>query len=264
MRSTSFVNSAVAELTERAARLRGHRVVPTAVGFSGMILIEAPSLADHRGRLRVAKTLVTHTEETSRRFSTTPHPEYGGIDRHTRTMSGGILNQAGDTRVQRHRPATPDALLKAIAPYREQIVMAAACLLTWYGLADLCADPGIPGVLGHALAMKAIHGGKATHDTIDAPKIAVRRRGGMLPQASVSPRERRATRDLRRRRPPLARQRGALLAHVQQTHSPSHLPAIGTKLADTANRDGVTARVTAPAVQHSLDVDLARLGSDEA
>jgi hypothetical protein len=37
MRSTSFVNSAVAELTERAARLRGHRVVPTAVGFSGML-----------------------------------------------------------------------------------------------------------------------------------------------------------------------------------------------------------------------------------
>jgi hypothetical protein len=33
--------------------------------------------------------------------------------------------------------------------------------------------------------MKAIHGGKAKHDQIDAQKIAVLRRGGLLPQASV-------------------------------------------------------------------------------
>jgi transposase len=52
---------------------------------------------------------------------------------------------------------------------------------TW--LADLCAAEGIPFVLGHALYMKAIHGGKAKHDKIDAQKIAVLLRGGMLPQA---------------------------------------------------------------------------------
>jgi len=33
--------------------------------------------------------------------------------------------------------------------------------------------------------MKAIHGGKAKNDTIDAQKIAVLRRGGMLPHAYV-------------------------------------------------------------------------------
>jgi hypothetical protein len=44
--------------------------------------------------------------------------------------------------------------------------------------------------------MKAIHGGKAKHDTIDAHKMAALLRGGMLPQASVYPAERRATRDL--------------------------------------------------------------------
>jgi hypothetical protein len=54
-------------------------------------------------------------------------------------------------------------------------------------------------VLGHALDRKAIHGGKAKHDTIDAPKIAMRLRRGMLPQASVYPEEMRATRDLLRR-----------------------------------------------------------------
>ena len=48
-------------------------------------------------------------------------------------------------------------------------------------------EKGYPFVLGHALSMKAIHGGKAKNDTIDAHKIAVRLRGGMLPQAYVYP-----------------------------------------------------------------------------
>src|SRR3989441_3974372 len=144
-----------------------------------------------------------------------------------------------------------------ISPYREQIVLAAECLFTWYWLADLCADHGIPFVLGHALYMKPIHGGKAKNDKIDAHKIAVLLRGGMLPQASVSPAERRATRDLLRRRMPLARQRGALLAHVHHTNSQYHLPAIGTKIASKANRDGVAERFADPAVQKSIEVDLA-------
>ena len=41
--------------------------------------------------------------------------------------------------------------------------------------------------------MKAIHGGKAKNDKIDAHKIAVLLRGGMLPQAYVYPAEMRAT-----------------------------------------------------------------------
>jgi hypothetical protein len=57
--------------------------------------------------------------------------------------------------------------------------------------------------------MQAIPGGNATHDRIEAQNSAVRRRGGMLPQASVYPAERRATRDLRRRRIPCRRQRAA-------------------------------------------------------
>jgi transposase len=171
-----------------------------------------------------------------------------------------ILNQAGETLLHRHMQATPEALLKAIAPYRDQIVMAAECMFTWYWLADLCADQGIPVVRGHALSMKAIHGGKAKHDTLDAHNIAVLLRGGMLPQASVYPREMRATRDLLRRRTHLARTRGELLAHVQHTNRQYHLPAIGQKIAYQAHRDGVAARFTDPAVHKSLEVDLALIG----
>ena len=134
-------------------------------------------------------------------------------------------------------------------------------LFTWYWLADLCAQEGIPFVLGHALYMKAIHGGKAKNDKIDAHKIAVLLRGGMLPQAYVYPAEMRATRDLLRRRMSLMRQRAALLTHVQNTNSQYNLPEIGKKLAYKANREGVAERFPDPAVQQSIEVDLALLNS---
>ena len=143
------------------------------------------------------------------RFSTNQHPFYCGIDLHARTMYVCILSQDGEVVLHRNMPARPDALLKAIAPYRDGIVIAVACIFTWYWLADLCAHEGLPFVLGHALSMQAIHGGKAQNDTIDSQKIAVLLRGGMRPQASVDPAAMRATRDLLRRRMHLMRNRAA-------------------------------------------------------
>src|SRR2546426_3966754 len=191
------------------------------------------------------------------RFSTQQHPFYCGIDLHARTMYLCILNQDGEILVHRNMPAGPEPFLKAIAPYREDIVIAVECIFTWYWLADLCAREDIPFVLGHALYMKAIHGGKAKHDKIDAHKIAVLLRGGMLPQAYVYPAEMRATRDLLRRRMHLTHKRAELLAHVQNTNSQYNLPAIGKKIAYKANRDGVAERFADPAVQKSIEVDLA-------
>ena len=172
-----------------------------------------------------------------------------------------ILDQAGATLLHRNMAATPEALRKASAPYREQSVLAAACMLPWYWLADLCADHGLPFVLGHALYRKALHGGKAKNDQSDAQPIAVLVRGGMLPQASGEPAERRAPRDLLRRRMHLARTRGALLAHVHPTNSQYHLPASRQQIAYTTTRDGVAERFAEPAVHKSSAGDLALLTS---
>jgi len=114
------------------------------------------------------------------RFYTTQHPFYCGIDLHARTMYLCILHQAGEMMLHRNMKARPEMLLKAIAPYRDDIVVAVECIFTWYWLADLCAREGIPFVLGHALSMKAIHGGKAKNDKIDSQTIAVLLRGGMI------------------------------------------------------------------------------------
>jgi transposase len=133
------------------------------------------------------------------RFYTKQHKAYGGIDLHARSMYVCILSQDGEILRHRNMKTSPETWLKAMAPYREDLVVAVECLLTWYGLADLCAQEQMPFVLGHALYMKAIHGGKANNDKIDAQNIAVLLRGGRLPQAYVYPAEMRATRDWLRR-----------------------------------------------------------------
>src|SRR5215470_16446110 len=152
---------------------------------------------------------------------------------------------------------TPDLFLKAIAPYREDMAVAVECIFTWYWLADLCGKGNIPFVLGHALYMKAIHGGKAKNDKIDAHKIAVLLRGGMLPQAYVYPAEMRATRDLLRRRCHLVHKRAELLVHIQNTNSQYNLPEMGKKLAYKANREGVAEHFPDPSVRKSIEVDVA-------
>ena len=178
-------------------------------------------------------------------------------------MSRCVLNHAGESVLHRHMQAAPAPFLKAMTPVREDIVVSVACLFTWYWLADFWAREGMPFVLGHALYRRAIHGGQATHDTIDAHKMALLRRGGMLPQASVDPAAMPATRDRLRRRRPRRRTRAALRAHIHQTNSQYHLPAFGKKLADKANRQGVAACFPAPAVQQRIEVDRARIDHDD-
>ena len=148
------------------------------------------------------------------------------------------------------------SFLKAIAPYREDIAVGVECMFTWYWVADLCSQEKIPFVLGHALYMKAIHGGKAKNDKIDAHKIAVLLRGGMLPMAYVYPPQMRATRDLLRRRMYLMRKRAELLVHVQNTNSQYHLPEFGKRISQKKNRDGVAERFNDASVQKSIETDL--------
>jgi transposase len=196
-------------------------------------------------------------EEDRMRFYNRQHRYYCGIDLHVKTMYVCILDAAGQVRVHRTLQSTPEAFLETVAPYRDDLVVAAECMFTWYWLADVCAAEGIAVELGHALAMKAIHGGKAKNDKIDSHKIAVLLRGGMLPQADVYPVGMRATRDLLRRRLHLVRKRGQLLTHIQNTRAQYNLPAFEKRLAYPGNRDGVVEHFPDPSVRKSIEVDVA-------
>lgn len=197
------------------------------------------------------------------RFYTARHKHTCGVDLHTRSMYVCVLDPEGKPLLHEDLPADPASFLKAIAPFRDDLVVGAECTFSWYWLADLCQDQQIPFILGHALYMKAIHGGKAKNDRIDAAKIARLLQGGLLPQAYVYPRIMRATRDLLRRRMRMVRLRADLLAHIQNTCSQYNLPQFTRKLCYAANREGALDRFRGegldPAVADIVQADLASI-----
>jgi transposase len=200
----------------------------------------------------------THPPEVMMRFYTNTHRFYCGIDLHTRTLSLCILDGTGVIVCEQTLPPLPDELLATLAPYRDGLVVGCECLFAWYWLADLCAAEGIPFVLGHALYLKAIHGGKTKTDKIDAQKLARLLRGGTFAIAYVYPKAMRATRDLLRRRSYLVHKRAELLAHLQMTFLQYNLNPPAQKLCYAANRAALDLAVFADASTRSmLAADLA-------
>jgi transposase len=198
------------------------------------------------------------------RFYTQQHKHYCGIDLHARMMYLCILDAAGAVLLWRNIECSPKAFLSAVKAFRDDLVVAVECMFTWYWLADLCAREGIGFVLGHALYMRAIHGGKAKNDRIDAQKIAALLRGGMIPQAYVYPPEMRATRDLLRRRNHLMRKRAELIAHIQNTISQYNLAPLEHPIQKRCDREGLLAHFPDPQVRNSVALDLAMIEQYDA
>ena len=193
------------------------------------------------------------------RFYTQQHRYTCGIDLHARSLYVCILDDTGQIRVHKNIKATPQALLKLIADYQDDLIIGVECMFSWYWIADFCADHGIEFVLGHALYMKAIHGGKAKNDKIDSEKIARLLKGGMFPYAYVYPRGMRAHRDLMRRQIKLTRERGELMSHIKNTLSQYNLPANTENLRYAKHREPLRTAFPDPSVQRSIDLDLARI-----
>ena len=190
------------------------------------------------------------------RFFTDRHQFYCGVDLHARSMYLCILDDDGQTKLHKNIKAEPDAFLEAIAPVIDHVVVGVECIFTWYWLADLCAEQDIPFVLGHALYMKAIHGGKAKNDRIDSYKIAVLLRGGTFPMAYVYPAEMRATRDLLRRRNYLTRKRADLLSHIQNTNSQYNMEPFPERITYKRHREGIADQFIDPDIRVSMEADL--------
>jgi transposase len=193
------------------------------------------------------------------RFYTQQHRFYAGVDLHARTLHLCILDTTGTVVLDRNLPSNPEAFLKAIAPFRDDLVVGVECMFAWYWLSDLCTQEKIAFVLGHALYMKAIHGGKAKNDRIDADKIGRLLRGGTFPPAYVYPKGMRETRDLLRRHMVLVHQRAALMTHLEIINAQYNLPSFNKKLSYAANRAelNIPERFRDASVQMSASIDLA-------
>ena len=167
------------------------------------------------------------------KFYVGQHKYYCGIDLHTNKMYLCVLDREGRICLHKNLKTSPAGFLLAIELFREDVVVAVECIFTWYWIADLCEQENIP-----------------------SHKIAVRLRGGMLPQAYVYPARMRATRDLLRRRNHFMHKRAELLAHIQNTRSQYNLPQTFGRIARPQNRAGISGQFPQIAVQHSIAANL--------
>jgi hypothetical protein len=192
------------------------------------------------------------------RFYSQPHRFYCGIDWHARTRHLCILEDDGTVVFDKNLACSPKALRTARSPYRDGLIIGVACRFGWYWLADLCQAEAIAFVLGQALYMRLLHGGKAKNDRLDAGKSARLLPGGNFPRAYVSPKGLRETRDLLRRRLYLVHKRAERITHLAILKAQNKRPPVGTKLAYAANRADLKSaeRFTDPSVQLSATRNL--------
>jgi transposase len=184
---------------------------------------------------------------------------YAGVDLHARALFLVVLDTDGQVCFARNLPAAPQPFLRAVAPFRDGLLVACECMHCWYWLADTCRDENIAFVLGHAWSMKAVHGCKTKCDRKDAEAIARLLKGGNFPPAYAYPRERRGLRDLLRARLRLVRQRAELYGHVHTARRQANLPPVSSDVKYKSKRAAITADIADPFVRRRVETDLALL-----
>ncbi|WP_250657799.1 IS110 family transposase [Alkalimarinus coralli] len=190
------------------------------------------------------------------KFYTKQHKFHCGIDLHTKMMFVCILDQKANILIHKNIPTDAQTFLDLIQPYREDLVVGVECIFSWYWIADVCHQQGIKFILGHALYMKCIHGGKTKNDKIDSEKIARIMLGKNFPMAYVYPPEARPIRDLMRRRCYLVHLKGEVQAHISITNYQYNLPPFEKQISKKGNRLHIIERFKDPAVRMNVETDI--------
>ncbi len=139
---------------------------------------------------------------------------YCGVDLHSKSLVLCIIDLSGNRILRKKVDNDFCQFLKIIKPYRESIAIAVETTFNWYWFYDNCVKEGLDVFLGHAYYMKAIHVDKKKNDRLDAEKIALLLRAGLLPSAYACRNDLRSVRDLTRRRNKLVYHRSELLGHT--------------------------------------------------
>ena len=180
-----------------------------------------------------------------------------GIDLHARTMYVCVMSKMGEIVFQRNLKNDFKLLLQVLEAHLGSIAVGVESTFNWYWLADGCHKAGIPFYLGHALYMKAIHGGKKKNDRLDSRMLAELMRCNLFPMAYAYPQEMRATRDLLRRRHRFVALRAECYTHIQNTFSQQAiLDPLSDQVKKKTSRRKLCERLADPDLGMSVGCDL--------
>ncbi len=144
---------------------------------------------------------------------------YCSIDLHNKKMYTCIMEKDGKILYHKNLDNNFEILQKELNKYRGQISVGVESTHNYYWLYDGCIKAGIPFYLGHALYLRAIRGKKKKNDKIDSKTLGDLMRTNFFAIGYAYPKQRRAVRDLLRRRCKLVQQRAGLFNHINLIHS---------------------------------------------
>jgi transposase len=141
---------------------------------------------------------------------------YCGIDLHSNNHVVVVIDEEDRRLMEKRLPNSLARTTELLAPYRQELAgIAVESTFNWYWLVDGLMDQGYPLHLVNTAAVKQYEGLKHTEDRYDAFHLAHLLRLGILPTGYIYPKERRAVRDLMRRRAGLVRLAARQLISVQ-------------------------------------------------
>jgi transposase len=141
---------------------------------------------------------------------------YCGIDLHSNNHVVVVIDEEDRRIVEKRVANSLERTLALLAPYREEMAgIAVESTFNWYWLVDGLMEQGYRLHLVNTASVKQYEGLKHTEDRYDAFHLAHLLRLGILPTGYIYPKERRAVRDLMRRRAGLVRLAARQLISVQ-------------------------------------------------
>ena len=141
------------------------------------------------------------------------------IDLHDKKMYVCLMEKDGKILYHRNLENNFDIFKQELEKYKDQMSVGVESTHNYYWLFDNCTKAGIPFYLGHAFYLRAIRGKKKKNDKIDSKTLGDLMRSNFFPIGYPYPPERRAIRDLLRRRCKLVQLRAGLYTHINLIYS---------------------------------------------
>jgi transposase len=146
--------------------------------------------------------------------------KYCGIDLHSNNSVVVITDQTDHMLYSKRLPNDLSQILRALEMHRSELSgVVIESTYNWYWLVDGLLDAGYRVHLANTTAIKQYDGLKHRGDESDARHLAHLLRLGLLPEGHIMPKERRAVRDLARKRMQLVQCRTTQILSIENSVS---------------------------------------------
>jgi transposase len=183
---------------------------------------------------------------------------YAGIDLHANNSFLAVIDEADELVESKRLPNKLESVRRQLEPRQPDLAgVAVESTFNWYWLVDGLEASGHRVHLVNTLAAQQYKGLKYTDDKTDARWLAHMLRLGILPTGWIYPKQKRAVRDLLRRRPQLVRQRTANRLSLRNVLERSLAKRLSGNVLKKVSREELAQWIDDPNVRLSAEASLA-------